>query len=153
MVCIFCIAVLMIVAGALTTAHLDEMEANLAEKAANGDVKRTVDTDSVTKFDLVVRVGSKDAPVAVTIYKAHKRIRIQILTHDLTAEEVEQLEDELAEALGAEIVDRSDPEHEASAQHEAEHAAEAEARDAEDEERQEQTRPAAVREKPAPRSP
>jgi hypothetical protein len=149
MVCIFCIAVLAIVAGALTTAHLDEMEANLAEKAKDNNVKRTVDSDSVTKFDLVVRVGGKDAPVAVTIYKAHKRVRIQILTHELSREEVEQLEDELAEALGAEIVDRSDPEHEASAQHEAEHAAQAEAEDDETEERKQATSAPAAK-NPAP---
>jgi hypothetical protein len=57
-------------------------------------------------------VGGKSAPVAVTLYKEHSRVRIQILTHELTPEEAEKLEDELAEAVGAKIVDRSNPEGE-----------------------------------------
>jgi hypothetical protein len=43
-------------------------------------VTRTVDSESVTKFELTVAVGDKQAPVAVTIFKAHKRVRIQVLT-------------------------------------------------------------------------
>jgi hypothetical protein len=126
MVCIFCIAVLLIVGGALTAAKLDDIEVKLTEVAKGEQVHRTVETDSVVKFELTVQVGPKDAPVAVTIYKDHRRVRIQILTHDLTPEEVEALEDKLAEALEAEIVDRSDPVHEASPEHAAEHAREAE---------------------------
>jgi hypothetical protein len=122
MPCIFCIAVLMLVAGALTSEHLDEVEEKLRDKAEDEEVRRTVDTESVAKFELTVRVGSKSAPVAVTVFKDHRRVRIQVLTHELTAEEVEELEDELAEALDAEIVDRADPAHEASEEHEAEHA-------------------------------
>jgi hypothetical protein len=57
-------------------------------------------------------VNGKQAPVTVTLYKEHSRVRIQILTHDLTPEEAAQLEDELAEAVGATIVDRSGPEGE-----------------------------------------
>lgn len=122
MPCIFCIAVLMLVAGALTSEHLDEVEEKLRDKADDQEVRRTVDTESVAKFELTVRVGSKSAPVAVTVFKDHRRVRIQVLTHELTAEEVEELEDELAEALDAEIVDRADPAHEESEDHEAEHA-------------------------------
>ena len=106
MVCIFCIAVLAIVAGALTAASLDEMEEQLADKA-DGEVRRVSDTESVARFELSAKVGNKTAPVAVTVYKEHSRVRIQILTHELTPEEAERLEDELAEAVGAEIVDRS----------------------------------------------
>lgn len=109
MVCIFCIAVLMIVAGALTAASLDQMEEQLAEKA-DGGVQRVSDTESVARFELTVDVSGKKAPVAVTLYKEHGRARIQVLTHALTAEEVVRLEDELAEAIGAKIVDRSSPE-------------------------------------------
>lgn len=122
MPCIFCIAVLALVAGALTSERLDEVEEKLRDKAEDEDVRRTVDTESVARFELTVRVGSKSAPVAVTVFKDHKRVRIQVLTHELTAQEVEELEEELAEALDAEIVDRSDPAHEASAEHRAEHA-------------------------------
>lgn len=47
------------------------------------------------------------------LYKEHGRVRIQVLTHSLTPEEVERLEDELAEAIGAEIIGRLGPEAEA----------------------------------------
>jgi hypothetical protein len=111
-VCIFCIAVLAIVAGALTAASVDEIEEKLADKA-DGEVQRVSDTESVARFELTVDVGGKEAPVAVTLYKEHSRVRIQILTHELTPEEAERLEDELAEAVGATIVDRSSPDGEA----------------------------------------
>ena len=111
MVCIFCIAVLAIVAGALTAASVDDIEEQLAAKA-DGEVRRVSDTASVARFELAVEVGGKQAPVTVTLYKEHSRVRIQILTHDLTSEEAAQLEDELAEAVGATIVDRSGPEGE-----------------------------------------
>lgn len=126
MVCIFCIAVLAIVAGALTAAGVDDIEEQLAQKA-DGEVQRVSDTESVARFELTVAVGGKKAPVAVTLYKEHSRARIQILTHALTPEEAEKLEDELAEAIGATIVDRSGPEgevHEEPAQQPAEHQAE-----------------------------
>ena len=121
MVCIFCIAVLAIVAGALTAASVDQIEEQLAEKA-DGEVQRVSDTESVARFELTVEVGSKKAPVAVTLYKEHNRVRIQILTHELTPEEVEKLEDELAESVGAKIVDRSSPEGDAHEEREHEPA-------------------------------
>ena len=124
MVCIFCIAVFALIAGSLTAAHLDSVEGSLRTRAVDADVRRTVDSESVTKFELTVAVGDRAAPVAITVFKAHKRVRIQVLTHDLERAEVEALEDDLADAIGAEIIDRSDPTHEASAQHAAEHAAE-----------------------------
>ena len=111
MVCIFCIAVLVVVAGAISAASLDQVEEQLADKATGG-VKRVSDTESVARFELTVDLSGKKAPVAVTVYKEHGRARIQVLTHELSPEEVEGLEDELAEAIGAEIVDRSSPEGE-----------------------------------------
>ena len=126
MVCIFCIAVLMIVAGALTAASLDQIEEQLADKA-DGEVNRVSDTESVVRFELTVDVSGRKAPVAITLYKEHGRARIQVLTHELTPEEVERLEDELAEAIGAEIVDRSSPEgheHEDAHHEEAQRAGE-----------------------------
>ena len=111
MVCIFCIAVLAIVAGALTAASVDQIEEQLAEEA-DGEVQRVSDTESVARFELTVDVDGKKAPVAVTLYKEHSRARIQILTHDLTPEEAAKLEDELAEAIGAKVVDRSSPDGE-----------------------------------------
>lgn len=108
MPCIFCIAVFMLIAGALTSAQVDEVESKLADKADGGSVRRTVDSDSVAKFELSARVGDKAVPVAVTVFKEHGRVRIQVLTHELKPEEVEALEDELAQALEAEVVDRQD---------------------------------------------
>jgi hypothetical protein len=111
-VCIFCIAILAIVAGALTAASVDEVEEQLAEKA-DGELKRVSDTESVARFELTVDVDGTKAPVAVTLYKEHRRARIQILTHELTPEQVKRLQDELAEAIGATITERSDPQEEA----------------------------------------
>ena len=84
------------------------------------------DTESVARFELTVDVSGKEAPVAVTLYKQHSRARIQVLTHELTPEEVERLEDELAEAIGAKIVDRSTPEGQVHEEADHEHAPEAE---------------------------
>ena len=141
MVCIFCIAVLAIVAGALTAAGVDEIEERLADK---GEVKRVSDTESVARLELTVEVGRKEAPVAVTLYKEHSRVRIQILTHELTPEEAEKLEDALAEAIGATIVDRSSPEgesHEEPAHGHADPEAERVPADAAEPERERQPQP------------
>ena len=143
MVCIFCIAVLAIVAGALTAASVDEIEEQLAEKA-DGEVQRVSDTESVARFELTVDVNGKEVPVAVTLYKEHSRARIQILTHDLTPEEAERLEDELAETIGAKVVDRSSPEgetHEEPAPEPAGAEAERVPADAAEPERQRQAEP------------
>ena len=114
MPCLFCIAVFTLLAGAITAAALERIEGQLAAKAKGGSVRRTVDSGSVARFELTVTHAGKDVPVVVTVYKDHRRVRIQILTHDLTPAEVEAVEDELAEALEAEVVDRSDPESEAA---------------------------------------
>lgn len=143
MVCIFCIAVLAIVAGALTAASVDEIEDKLADKA-DGEVQRVSDTESVARFELTVDVAGKKAPVTVTLYKEHSRVRIQILTHELTPDEAEKLEDELAEAVGATIVDRSSPEgeeHEEPAHDAADAEAERVPADAAEPERERQPEP------------
>lgn len=108
MVCFFCIAVFALVAGALTASTLDDIEDKLDEKAVDG-AKRVSDTESVARFELTVEVDGKKAPVAVTVYKEHARVRIQILTHELSPDQVKRLEDELAETIGADVVDRSSP--------------------------------------------
>lgn len=143
MVCIFCIAVLAIVAGALTAASVDDVEEKLADKA-DGEVQRVSDTESVARFELTVEVDGKKAPVAVTLYKEHSRVRIQILTHELTPEQAEKLEDDLAEAVGAKIVDRSSPdgeEHEEPAHEPANREAERVRADAAEPQRERQPDP------------
>ena len=119
MVCFFCIAILTLVAGAIAASTVDEIEENLDEKAVDG-VKRVADTESVARFELTVQVDHKKAPVVVTVYKDHARVRIQILTHDLSPEQIKRVQDELAEALEAEIVDRSSPDTEEHEDHERE---------------------------------
>jgi hypothetical protein len=106
MVCVFCIAAFMLIAGAVTAAAVDKMEESLGERA-EGPVRRVAESDSVTKWELDVKVGKKAVPVAITVYKEQGRVRIQILTHDLSREEAEKLEDELAELLEAKIVSRA----------------------------------------------
>lgn len=102
---------LTIVAGSAIAAAVDKIEEKLSSKAS-GEVERVADTESVSKWTFKVKVGRKEVPVAVTLYKDHSRVRIQVLTHELTREETERLQDELADALEAEIVSRSDEEQE-----------------------------------------
>jgi hypothetical protein len=151
MPCIFCIAVFMLISGALAAAHMDDIEEKLKTKAEDKKVERTVDTESVTKFELSVKVKGKSVPVAVTVYKDHKRVRIQILTHELGREAIEALEDELAEALEAKVVDRSDPESEATARHAHGHDAEADAEAAKERPQPARSQPERVAPKESPR--
>jgi hypothetical protein len=117
MPCIFCLAVLGLVAGAISAAVLDKMQEQLSEIAAT-PVERAVDTESTAVFETTVVVpevpgekkvaAGKAVPVRVTLYKKHGRVRIQVMTHDLTRAEAEAVEDAIAKALEVEIVDRSD---------------------------------------------
>ena len=111
MPCIFCIAVFMLVGGAIAGAIADHVEARLA-KRAKGPVRRVSDSASVAKLEADIEFGGKTVPVALTVFKDHNRVRIQVLTHDLTREQIEDLENELATLLEAKIVERSDDESE-----------------------------------------
>lgn len=112
MPCIFCIAVVALIAGAIASTAVDHMESELTKKGA-GPVRRVADTDSVTKWEFRVRKGRHTVPVTVTLWKDHGRIRIQILSHNLTRAEITELEDEIAETVGAKVVTRSTEEEEA----------------------------------------
>ena len=107
MPCIFCIAVLAMMGSAIGVAVVDKIQESLAKKSGN-PVARSSDTESTAKLETVFNVAGKQVPVAVTVYKQHARARIQILTHDLTASQVKQLQDEIAVAIDGRIVDRSD---------------------------------------------
>jgi hypothetical protein len=110
MPCIFCLAVFALFAGAVTELVLDQMEAKLAQ-IADGPVTRTVDSTSVAVFEAAVTLPGGHGhgiPVTITVYKKHRRIRIQVMTHDLTRAQAEALEDLIARALELTIVDRSD---------------------------------------------
>ena len=135
MVCIFCIAVFLIAASAVTAATLDQMEDKLQEAAAE-PVERETDTESVTVWNATFKVGRKDAPVVITVYKDYGRVRIQVLTHELSRDQIEELENRIAELLGLKIVDRSSAEDEEPVRdaHEADADAEAEANEPEERE-------------------
>lgn len=117
MPCIFCIAVFAMVAGSITAAVLDKMDEQLSD-IAEGPVKRTVDTESTVVYEADVKApevpgaqkiaAGKPVPVRVTVYKKHKRVRIQVMTHDISRDEAEALENKIAKALEVDIVDRSD---------------------------------------------
>jgi SpoVK/Ycf46/Vps4 family AAA+-type ATPase len=105
--CIFCIAVFLIAASVVTAATVDELEERL-EGATSEPVERAADTESVTLWNATFEVAGKAAPVAITVYKRWGRARIQVLTHELSREQVEELEDRIAELLGLRVVSRSD---------------------------------------------
>jgi DNA-binding protein YbaB len=105
--CIFCLAVFAMLAGTVTTLVLDQMEARLSTVAAT-PVRRTVDSASAATFETTVRSGGREVPVAVTVYKKYRRVRIQVMTHELSRAEAEAVEDLIARALDLRIVDRSD---------------------------------------------
>lgn len=115
MPCIFCLAVFAMLAGTVTTLVLDQMEERLA-RVTLAPPERVVDSASVARFDAQVACppvpggGQTGRPIAVsvTVYKKYKRVRIQVMTHDLTRAEAEAVEDAVAAALDLEVVDRSD---------------------------------------------
>ncbi|MBK6870476.1 MAG: hypothetical protein IPJ14_11460 [Kineosporiaceae bacterium] len=115
MPCIFCLAVFAVFAGAISTAVLDQMEARIASVATE-PVRRVVDSESATSFETAVALPNapgKAIPVTVTVYKKHRRVRIQVRTHAVSREEAEAVENLLAHVLELTIVDRSDAHDEA----------------------------------------
>ena len=114
MPCILCIAVFAMLAGTITTTVLDMMASRLTDLAV-GPVQKTTDTDSVSRFDFEVAPpasseGTSPAaiPVAVTVHKEQKRVRIQVLTHAISRAAAEEIEDRIATALDLRIVSRQD---------------------------------------------
>ena len=72
MPCIFCVAVFAMLAGAVTTVVLDQMESRLAT-IATGPLSRSVNSASVARFDTTVAVpgagsAGRSIPVAVTVF-------------------------------------------------------------------------------------
>lgn len=127
MPCIFCIAMFIAVAGAITSAIMDKLEGDLAS-VATAPVEKTADSESVAKFEfsvdpntviaerLRVRVRYRPVPVAVTVYKRQGRVRIQVLTHELPRDHAHVVQDYVAEAAGLNVVERSSPESERTVQ-------------------------------------
>jgi hypothetical protein len=119
MPCIFCIAVFAMLATAVTTALLDQLESRLATEAAT-PIRRTTDSSSVARFEFEFPVpplasdpraptGTVTAPVAMTVYKRYGRVRIQVLTHDLQRAQTEALQQRVAALAGLQIIEWSNP--------------------------------------------
>jgi hypothetical protein len=115
MVCLFCIAVFAVAMAAVTSATVDELQERL-DQAATEPAERETDTGSVTVWRASFAVDDRVVPVVITLYKDHARVRIQVLTHELTRAQLDGLEERIADALGLRIVERSDPDEEAAAQ-------------------------------------
>ncbi|HEX2063885.1 MAG TPA: hypothetical protein VHE80_05645, partial [Acidimicrobiales bacterium] len=109
---IFCIAVFVALAGQVTSAVVDQIAARLEEKAS-GPVRKTSDTESVAKLEFEIEAGGKEVPVATTVFKQSRRVRIQLMDHELSREEAEKLQNLLADLLDLRVVERSDPGSEA----------------------------------------
>lgn len=113
MPCVFCIAVFAVVGAAIGARAADGLETKLGS-VATGPPTRTVDSSSVTTIEAEVEVpavkgersGVDTVPVAVSLHHRHERVRIQIKSHDLTAAEVEAVQDRIAKACGLDIVSR-----------------------------------------------
>jgi hypothetical protein len=124
--CIFCIAALLMIGASLGSVALADLEDRL--KGLSKDVRRAVDTEStvVWKATVAAKVPGKPAkevPVAIHLYKQHRRVRIQILTHELSPAEAESVEDKICEALGAKIISRHFPNESELAEKTAKHTA------------------------------
>lgn len=111
MPCYFCVAVFIGLSGAVTGAVIDQIEKKLNKKAAT-KVKRGAETDSVTKLEAAFKVGAHTVPVAITVFKEHKRVRIQVLNHEIPRKEAGKLVNMIADLLDLKVTDRSHPESE-----------------------------------------
>lgn len=121
MPCIFCIAVFAMLATAVTTAVLDQLEDRLAREAA-GPLRRT-DSGLVARYEFEFPVppppsgpwggaGPATAPVVLTVYKRYGRARIQVLTHQLQRAQAQALQQRVAALAGLQIVEWSNPQTE-----------------------------------------
>jgi len=107
--CIFCMLALTLVSASLNAVMLGNIETRL-NRVANG-LKRAIDTESTVVWNATVKLKGvqKQIPLAIHIYKPHKRARVQILTHEITQPEAEMVENIICEALEARIISRHFP--------------------------------------------
>ena len=125
MPCIFCIAMFMAGAGAIAASTIELMQVRLQKKTGT-KVKKVSDTSSVARLEFSMKSGKKAVPVALTVFKEHRRARIQILTHEISRPEAEKIENQIADLLDLKIVDRSSAEDEAKVREAFEHGPAAE---------------------------
>lgn len=130
MPCFFCIAVGGVIAAAVAGSVVDTVR-NALSQVAVGPVRVVDDNNEHTqRIELDVPVpplpaerekpGPRPAavPVAVTVYPRYKRVRVQVLTHEVDRREAEAVQDVIVRALGMQVVHRSDH-HEQQVVHEA----------------------------------
>ena len=120
MPCIFCIAVFAMLATAVTTAVLDQLEDRLASEAT-GPLRRS-DSGSVARYEFEfpvpppggprARAGPATAPVVLTVYKRYGRARIQVLTHQLQRAQAQALQQRIAALGGLQVIEWSNPQTE-----------------------------------------
>lgn len=118
MPCFFCVATVALIGSGVAATALEGIRAGL-EQLARGAVTVTDDTASTQRLELDVAVPTTSAlrglpgrapatvPVAVTVYKKHARVRVQVLSHDVTKGEAEAVQDAVVAAAGLHLVHRS----------------------------------------------
>lgn len=128
MPCFFCIAVFVMLAGAVTSAVVEQLSNNVASVSTTPP-RLTADSATSAKLELTV-AGPRglQVPVNLTVYKKQQRVRIQVMTHDVSREEAQQIQAMVAQAAQLQVVGGSDPAseaivHETVANHAREHLA------------------------------
>jgi hypothetical protein len=112
MPCISSVGRLTSTAVSLNMSLLDTLQARLMQ-VSKTPPKIVADSDSVGRIEVAFDVGrGATAPVSVTLFKEHNRVRLQMLSHDFGRGEAEKILNTIADALGIKIVDQSNPEAE-----------------------------------------
>lgn len=112
MACIVCLATVAAIAFGVGVSVDEWLDKKLARLAEAGSVIH--DTESVAtwqgEFKVCLDDGTeKIVPVTIRLFKDVGRVRVQIDDHSLTEEEAARLEDEILEALDADLVERRYP--------------------------------------------
>lgn len=126
MVCFFCIAVFVMLAGAVSGTVIEQLR-NAVARVSSTPPQVTADSPASARIETTV-AGPRglQVPVNLTVYKKQQRVRIQVMTHDVTREEAQQIQAMIAHATQLQIIGGSDPAseaivHETLANHAREH--------------------------------
>lgn len=85
---------------ALPAAVADDLGERISDLLACPSGPNSLDTETVTLWRGSSSVGGRAYPVTLTLYKAPHRLRIQVMSHDVSDEERARLDDRLAEGSG-----------------------------------------------------
>lgn len=112
MVCIVCLAIMAAAGFSVGVAIGETIERKLAKLMESGQLVH--ESDSVGTWEGVLRAHLSDGSqrkvrVTIRIFKDSGRVMISVHDHSLTQRDAERLEDEIAEALGAKILERRFP--------------------------------------------